>query len=101
MDVDVFEKYGIELPTIEDADAVDNPKIVAKFTTGEWDWYVIGGDKLKNRDYYLYGLVDGIYRELGMFTLSQIQSVGASLSPNFEKIGLYDLIGDLDNKKGV
>ena len=98
MDKDIFEKNNIQLPSIEEADEKDNPPVVAKFTNGEWNWYVIGGDKLANGDYYLYGVVDGTYKELGMFTLKQIQSVDTILIPNFEDIYLYDL---LDKKNGV
>ena len=96
MDTDIFKENNIELPTIDEADEKDNPPVVAKFTNGEWNWYVIGGDKLENNNYYLYGIVDGTYKELGMFTLKQIQSVGAILTLDFENICLYDL---LENKK--
>ena len=95
MDINIFEKNNIKLPTIKEADEKDNPPVVAKFTNGEWSWYVIGGDKLENGDYYLYGVVDALYKELGMFLLSDIQSVGAILTHNSENICLYDL---LDNK---
>ena len=57
MDIDIFEKNNIELPTIEDADEIDNPEVLAKFTNGDWNWYVVAGDKLKNNDYLLFGLV--------------------------------------------
>lgn len=95
MAIDVFEKHNIKLPSIDDADAKDNPPIVARFTNGEWNWYIIGGDKLNNEDYLLYGLVDGIEKELGKFTLSQIESVSATLILDFENIGLYDLKSQL------
>ena len=92
---DVFEKNNIELPTIEDADEKDNPPIVARFTNGDWDWYVLAGEKIDNGDYLLYGLVDGIHKELGTFTLSQIEDVSATLTSDFESIGLYDLKSQL------
>ena len=93
---DVFEKNNIELPTIEDADEMDNPLIVAQFTNGDWDWYVLAGEKLDNDDYLLYGFVDGINKELWSFTLSQIENVSATLTPDFENIGLYDLKAKLE-----
>lgn len=80
MVIDFFEKHNIKLPHINDADSKDNPPIVAKFTNGEWNWYVIGGDKLDNGDYLLYGLVDGIEKELGKFTLKEIQITSATLT---------------------
>ena len=91
MDTDIFKENNIKLPTIEETDEMDNPPVVAKFTNGEWNWYVIGGDKLENNDYYLYGVVVGTFKELGMFTLKQIQSVDAILTDDFENICLYDL----------
>ena len=95
MDTDVFEKNNIELPTIKEADEKDNPPIVAHFTNGDWSWYVLAGEKLDNGDYLLYGLVDGIHKELGTFTLSQIENVSATLTPDFDNIGLYDLKSQL------
>lgn len=94
---DVFEKYNIKLPTIEEADENENPPTIAKFTNGIWDWYVIAGEKLENNDYLLYGLVNGTYNELGTFTLSQIENVSASLTLDFEKTNLYDLLNDLND----
>ena len=92
MGIDVFKKHGIDLPTINDADKEDNPQIVAYFTNGDWSWYVLAGEKLKNGDYLLYGLVNGIYRELGTFTLNDIENAHATLIPDFNNIGLYDLL---------
>ena len=91
MTMDFFEKHNIELPSINDADAKNNPPIIAKFTNGQWNWYIIGGDKLDNGDYLLYGLVDGMEKELGKFTLKEIQSVSATLTSDFDNIGIYDL----------
>lgn len=95
MSNDYFSEHGITLPSIKDADAKENPPIVAKFTNGNWNWYIIGGDKLDNGDYLLYGLVDGIEKELGKFTLKEIQSISATLTDNFDNIGLYDLKNQL------
>lgn len=91
MDIDIFKKNNIELPTIEDADKIDNPEVLAKFTNGDWNWYVVAGDKIKNDDYLLFGLVEGMYVELGTFTLNQLNDVSATLTSDFDKIGLYDL----------
>ena len=93
--IDIFEKHNIELPTIDDIEEKDNPLIITCFTNGDWDWYVLAGEKLDNGDYLLYGLVDGIEKELGTFTLSQIENVSATLTPDFDNIGLYDLKNQL------
>ena len=54
MSTDIFKENNITLPSIEEADNIDNPPIIAKFTNEKWDWYVVGGDKLKNNDYLLF-----------------------------------------------
>ena len=101
MSTDIFKENNITLPSIEEADNIDNPPIIAKFTNEKWDWYVVGGNKLKNNDYLLFGLVDGTYCELGTFTLKQIEDVSASLTSDFDNIGLYDLIEELKNENNV
>lgn len=96
MQNDFFKTNGITLPSIEQADASDNPTAVCKFTNGKWNWFVIGGKPLKNDDFYLYGLVEGIEKELGMFNLKQIQDVGAVLDSEFTPIGVFDIFDDFD-----
>lgn len=91
--------YGIELPSFEDADAQKNPIAYLHFTNGNWDWYVIGAKALENGDLYFLGLVNGIEKELGFFTLSQIEDVGAILDEDWEKIGVYDIYEDFDLRR--
>ena len=93
---DIFTENGIDLPTIESADAMENPTAVAKFTNGKWCWFIIGGKPLPDGDFYLYGLVNGIEKELGMFTLKQIENVGAELDATFTPIGVFDIYDDFD-----
>lgn len=93
---DIFTENGIELPTIESADAMENPTAVAKFSNGKWCWFIIGGKALANDDFYLYGLVNGIEKELGMFTLKQILEVGAELDTEFTPVGVFDIYDDFD-----
>lgn len=97
MNIDIFKDNNIELPTIREVDEIDNPDVVAKFTNGDWNWYVVAGDKLENGDYLLFGLVEGMYAEMGTFTLSQITDVSATLTLDFDNIGLYDLKHKLIN----
>lgn len=51
---------------------------------------------LSNGDFYLYGLINGIEKELGMFTLKQILEVGAELDATFTPIGVFDIYDDFD-----
>ena len=99
MQEDFFKMNGIDLPSIEQADASENPTAVCKFTNGNWNWFVIGGDELKDGDYYLYVLVDGIEKELGMATLKQIIDAGAVLDKEFAPIGVFDIFEDFDLRK--
>ena len=93
---DIFTENGISLPTIESADNSENPTAVAKFTNGKWCWFIIGGKPIANDDFYLYGLVNGVEKELGMFTLKQILEVGAELDATFTPVGVFDIYDDFD-----
>lgn len=93
---DFFKENGIDLPSIEQADASENPTVVAKFTNGNWSWFIIGGKPLNDGDFYLYCLVDGFERELGMATLKQILDANASLDESFKPIGVFDIFEDFD-----
>lgn len=94
-----FEDKGIKLPSIQEADNQSNPLAIAHFDNGEWDWYIIGGQRLDNGDFYLYGLVNGFVKELGMFTLRQIQDVGAEFDEDFQAIGVFDIYEDFDLRR--
>ncbi len=90
MDMDIFKKNNIDLPTIEDADEINNPPVLAKFTNGDWNWYVVAGNELDD-DYLLFGVVEGLHKEMGTFTLSQLETASAILTFDFDNIGLHDL----------
>ena len=91
--------YGIEIPTMEKADSQENPIAKLHFSNGSWDWYVIGAKALENGDIYFLGLVNGIEKELGFFTLKQIESVGAILDRDFQEIGVFDIYEDFDLRR--
>ena len=92
--------YGIELPSFEEADAQKNPKVYVHFTNGSWDWYVIGAKALEDGDLLFLGLVNGIEKELGFFSLAQIEGVGAILDDDFQEIGVFDIYEDFDLRRG-
>ena len=91
------------LPTIEDVDSQENPLAIAHFSNGKWDWYVLGGRKLEDdspyENYYLFGLVNGIEKELGFFTLKEILNHGAMLDFDFAPIGVFDIYPDFDLRR--
>jgi len=90
---------GIEIPSFEEADEEENPIVHVHFTNGAWDWFVIGAKPLKDGDLYFLGLVNGIEKELGFFSLSQIVGVGAIMDEDWEKIGVYDIYEDFDLRR--
>ncbi|MBQ0074607.1 MAG: DUF2958 domain-containing protein [Prevotella sp.] len=57
-------------------DGVKDKKVIVKFFFGAYTWYVTEGQKQENGDYLFYGYTENQYgRELGYFTLSDLQSV--------------------------
>ncbi len=67
-----------KLPPLNSTDGKPNNDIdiIVKFFTpdAQWTWYVLEGVKEGN-DWRFYGLVDGLEKELGYFTLSQLLEV--------------------------
>ena len=51
--------------------------IVCKFFSlmGGWTWYVVEGEKQEDGNYLFFGLVDGLEREWGYFSLEELESV--------------------------
>jgi hypothetical protein len=39
-----------------------------------WDWYVFEGERQENGDVLFFGMVHGFEKELGYFTLSELES---------------------------
>lgn len=91
--------YGIELPSMEEADSQENPIVKLHFSNGAWDWFVIGAKSLEDGDIYFLGLVNGFDKELGFFTLKQIEDVGAILDEDFQEIGVFDIYEDFDLRR--
>lgn len=61
--------------------------IVCKFFSivGSWTWYVVEGARQENGDFLFYGLVDGIEKEWGYFTLKELESVRWHGIPSVER----------------
>ena len=55
----------------------EEKKLAVKFFTPDanWSWYAIEGEKQENGDWLFFGLVDGLEREWGYFSLSELESV--------------------------
>ena len=66
------EKLKSKFPSIEEAKASKDPLIVAKYfhPMSNWTWYAAG-----YTDGIFWGLVDGHYVEMGIFSLEEMQEV--------------------------
>lgn len=66
-----------KLPSLYSQEKVSNPKIIVKFfhPLSSWTWFVTEGDRQKDGDFLFFGLVDGFEKELGYFTLKQLEEV--------------------------
>lgn len=96
MQEDFFKQNGIDLPSIEQADASENPTAVARFSNGKFEWFIIGGKPLNDGDFYLYCLANVLEKELGFVTLKQMLDAGAELDKDFTPIGVFDIFDDFD-----
>ncbi len=79
----------------------EEKKVFAKFfmPDGNYTWYAVEGQKEENGDITFFGLVDsGHEKELGYFTLSQLQEVRGRLrlpverDLNFDNKSINDIL---------
>ena len=61
-----------QLPQLYSQEEVDDPKAIAKYFTPDanWTWYATEFD---GKDTF-FGLVDGLEKELGYFSLAELES---------------------------
>ena len=70
-----------------------DPEIIVKFFTPRscWSWCVTEGNKEENGDWTFFGMVHGFEKELGYFTLSELQSVMIERDMYFDGKHLSDV----------
>jgi hypothetical protein len=66
--------------------------IAVKFFTPDanWTWYVTEGEQQANGDWEFFGLVDGMEKELGYFTLSELQAIRGKFGLPVERDKYFD-----------
>ena len=66
--------------------------IVVKFFTpwSNWTWYAVEGEEKEGGDWLFYGLVDGFCKELGYFTLSQLEELRGPFGLKVERDRGFD-----------
>lgn len=68
-----------------------SPVIVKFFTPwSNWTWYAVEGSKTEEGDWEFFGLVEGHERELGYFTLSELESVRGPAGLKIERDLYFD-----------
>ena len=62
-------------------------EVIAKFFNpyNGWRWFVCEGEKQENGDWLFFGLVEGIEKEWGYFTLSELQSIPTPYNLGIER----------------
>jgi len=77
------EELRKKIPPLYSQDKVKDPIVHAKYFTPDssWTWYVVEFD---GEDTF-FGYVDGIYPELGYFSLSELEGVMGPLSLKIER----------------
>lgn len=81
-----IEKKLAEHP-LYSTDGQKEKEVIVKFFNpyGGWRWYVCEGEKQENRDWLFFGLVEGIEKEWGYFTLSELQSIPTPYNLGIER----------------
>ena len=68
-------------------DGQKEKEVIVKYFNpyGGWRWYVCEGEKQENGDWLFFGLVEGIEKEWGYFTLSELQSIPTPYNLGIER----------------
>jgi hypothetical protein len=87
------------IPALYSQENVADPKIAVKFFTpdAQWTWYATEGEPIDaegercsesgkpEADWLFFGLVDGFEKDLGYFTLGQLETVRGGLGLPVER----------------
>lgn len=90
------------LPPLYSQEKEPDPPVLVKFFQpwGSWTWYAIEGSPIDEEglptsaeesvDYLFYGLVDGFEKEIGYWTLSDLESVNGPMGLKIERDLYWD-----------
>ena len=64
-----------QLPKLGATEKQDAAPVIVKFfdPTGSWTWYAVEGEKQPDGDWVFFGMVDGFEKELGEFSLYELE----------------------------
>lgn len=79
------------IPALYEQDGIKDKVAYAKFFTPDasWSWYVMEYDRHQQ---LCFGLVDGLEKELGYFSLDELKSIRGPLGLNVERDIYFDPI---------
>jgi len=69
-----------KLPPLYANENVKDPLVIVKFFSpySNWTWYATEGERTEDGDFRFFGLVDGFEKELGYFSLRELEDVTIS-----------------------
>lgn len=75
-----------QLPALYAQEKETDPMVYAKFFTpwSDWTWFVMEGQQ-DDGDFIFFGLVCGFERELGYFSLNELQELGGPFGLTVER----------------
>lgn len=75
------------LPKLFSQEHAKDPTVYVKFfdPTGSFTWFATEGEWQGNGDFLFFGRVDGLEKELGYFSLRQLQSVEGRFGLGIER----------------
>ena len=83
-----IEKALLKAPLYStDGVSLKEKNVICKFfhPISGWRWYVFEGNKAENGDWTFFGMVHGLEKEMGYFTLSELQSIPKKFGLGIER----------------
>lgn len=81
-----------KLPALRSTEQEEDPKVVCKFFTpwSNWTWFVLEGEpdldeNGQEEDFRFFGLVHGLEKEFGYFSLNELQGVKGPFGLGIER----------------
>ena len=81
------------LYSTEEIETKDKTIVCKFFAIGsDWTWYVVEGERQEDGDYLFFGLVHGIEKEWGYFSLCELLSLNWHGIPRVERAVHFDSV---------
>jgi len=76
-----------KLPKLYSQENEKDPKIIVKYFTpwSNWTWFAWEGEKQPNGDWIFFGMVHGLEKEMGYFSLNELESITGPMGLKVER----------------